>query len=327
MTYSPATWKDWRDAWHAETGLPFVSLGLQHFSPQGGGYHEGNDLLAQGNRLNTDYSKRESDRDRPGTDGSSAGDIGWFDVTIQKADGTWRRVTLIDFNYWLIAQLNANAPDVRWIREVIYTLDRKTVKRWDRLGIRVSGDDSHLSHTHESGFRDEEATNKAAHVQRFWREMRGITGGDMTTAEEEARNQWGWHQMENMTPTVEGGPVKGRPFLHAVWIKSIMDNQNLILANQAESKTREVATLAALSELQAMLSTAGGDIDVAAVVNAVNAAASDTKTAVLEELGDSQAQVRAAAEAFLAALQDVEAQAAAQGVVLGQTEATEEGVK
>ena len=42
----------------------------------------------------------------------------------------------------------------RDLREIIYSPDGKVVRRWDRLGKRSSGDDSHLWHTHFSFFRD-----------------------------------------------------------------------------------------------------------------------------------------------------------------------------
>ncbi|WP_037684611.1 hypothetical protein, partial [Streptomyces griseus] len=48
----------------------------------------------------------------------------------------------------------AGAPDTRDIREIIYSPDGQTVKRWDRLGKRSTGDSSHLWHTHFSFFRD-----------------------------------------------------------------------------------------------------------------------------------------------------------------------------
>jgi hypothetical protein len=164
MTYQPQTWKDAQAYLHSVTGLPWDGLGLQHFVPGGGGYHEGNNLLAAAGRLDSDYSKRESERDRPGTDGSSAIDVGDFNIV-----HNGRRLRLVeDFNPWLIAQCKAGTPDTLWIREVIHTLDRKVVKRWDRLGIRSTGDSTHLYHTHISGFRDEENTPKTPLFKRFF---------------------------------------------------------------------------------------------------------------------------------------------------------------
>lgn len=177
MSYIPQSLADERAVWRQETGLSLNSLGILHYSPQGGGYHEGNDLLAQAGRLHTDYSKRESDRDRPGTDAGSAIDIGDFNVEVTRVDGSRRWVNLRDYTRWLLAQLAAGAPDVAFVRELIYSLDGVTVKRWDRLGIRSSGDSSHLTHNHRSDFRDNENADKAAHVRRFWREMRGVPAG------------------------------------------------------------------------------------------------------------------------------------------------------
>lgn len=135
-----------------------------------GGYHHG-----WGQRRSSgDYSWSESSRDNNHhTEAARALDVGWFDVT--KAG---RRITLLDFNRWLIAQCAAGAPDTQDIREVIYTLDRKTVKRWDRLGRRSSGDSSHLFHTHISYFADTINRDKTALFRRFVAEA---TGGKVTS--------------------------------------------------------------------------------------------------------------------------------------------------
>ena len=164
MTYSPATFLAVRARFQQETGLPAVALGIQHYSPQGGGYHEGNDLLAQAGRLNTDYSKRQSERDRPGSNAAMAIDIGRFSVV--------RHGRVVDNHFmtrWLLDELNAGAPDTLWIREVIYSLDDWTVQRWDRLGHSTTGDSSHRTHEHISGFRDEEnSPNIPGLFNRFW---------------------------------------------------------------------------------------------------------------------------------------------------------------
>lgn len=169
MTYQPQSLLAVRRLFQEKTRLPAVSLGIQHYRPEGGGYHEGNDLLAQGGRLNTDYSKRESSRDRPGSNAASAIDIGWFDV--RTANG--RQVTLIDLNRWV--ERNWNAPDAQWMREYIYSLDRKTVKRLDRMKRRTSGDKSHTTHAHASKFRDvhDDSNQPYSFFKRFWDEMEG----------------------------------------------------------------------------------------------------------------------------------------------------------
>jgi hypothetical protein len=110
-----------------------------------GGYHCGSDRVVP-----NDYSVVESPRDRAGlTLDAAALDVGQFDV---RSGG--RSNTLPSFSVWCVAQCAANAADTRDIREIIYSPDGSTVKRWDRLGKRTTGDSSHRWHTHFSFFRD-----------------------------------------------------------------------------------------------------------------------------------------------------------------------------
>ncbi|MEV7265600.1 hypothetical protein AB0N38_18790 [Micromonospora aurantiaca] len=110
-----------------------------------GGYHCGSDRV-----VTNDYSVVESSRDRSGlTLYASALDVGTFSV--RSGGGTHNLRT---FSAWMVAQCAANAADTRDIREIIYSPDGGTVRRWDRLGRRTSGDSSHLFHTHFSFFRD-----------------------------------------------------------------------------------------------------------------------------------------------------------------------------
>ncbi|MFY1616643.1 hypothetical protein [Micromonospora sp. WMMD736] len=110
-----------------------------------GGYHCGSDRVVP-----NDYSVVESPRDRAGlTLDAAAIDVGEFDV---RSGGG--RHTLASFSVWCVGQCAANAADTRDIREIIYSPDGTTVKRWDRLGKRTTGDGSHRWHTHFSFFRD-----------------------------------------------------------------------------------------------------------------------------------------------------------------------------
>ncbi|MEU5905746.1 hypothetical protein ABZ780_15375 [Micromonospora sp. NPDC047467] len=110
-----------------------------------GGYHCGSDRV-----VTNDYSVVESSRDRTGlTLDAAALDVGGFEV---RSGG--RTHTLASFSAWCVGECQRNAADTRDIREIIYSLDGKTVKRWDRLGKRSTGDDSHRWHTHFSFFRD-----------------------------------------------------------------------------------------------------------------------------------------------------------------------------
>lgn len=122
-----------------------AEVGIVGDASHRGGYHCGFDRV-----VTNDYSVVESSRDKTGlTDYASALDVGWFTITVNGKTHTLRT-----FSVWLVRECEAGAPDTLWIREVIYSPDGKTVKRWDRLKRRSSGDNSHLSHTHISAFRD-----------------------------------------------------------------------------------------------------------------------------------------------------------------------------
>ncbi|MGN9775749.1 hypothetical protein ACTMS0_08215 [Micromonospora sp. H33] len=110
-----------------------------------GGYHCGSDRVVA-----NDYSVVESPRDSSGlTLDAAALDVGLFEV--RSGGGTH---TLRTFSVWCVEQCAANAADTRDIREIIYSPDGRTVRRWDRLRRRTTGDNSHLWHTHFSFFRD-----------------------------------------------------------------------------------------------------------------------------------------------------------------------------
>lgn len=115
-----------------------------------GGYHCGSDRVRRVGREIRDYSVTESGRDRAGlSDLACALDIGEFRRTFGG-----RTYDLPHLSAWIVGQCKAGTPDSRDIREVIWSPDGRTVKRWDRLGKRSSGDDSHRWHTHISYFRD-----------------------------------------------------------------------------------------------------------------------------------------------------------------------------
>lgn len=140
----------------AEVGI----VGDAAHAAGGDSYHLGEDqIIRTGHR----YSVDESARDRRGLDEhASALDVGQFRVTTSR--GTF---DLRDFSRWLVGLCQAGDPDTADIREVIYSPDGKTVKRWDRLGIRASGDDSHLGHTHISEHRDADGARMPRIVSRW----------------------------------------------------------------------------------------------------------------------------------------------------------------
>ncbi|MEU1761664.1 hypothetical protein [Micromonospora sp. NPDC005652] len=122
-------------------GLTSAELGVVADTNHWGGYHCGRDRVVKG-----DYSVVESGRDQTGLSNyASALDIGTF---------SYKGNNLRTFSLWLVAQCATGTADTRDIREVIYSPDGKTVKRWDRQRRRSGGDSSHVFHTHISYFRD-----------------------------------------------------------------------------------------------------------------------------------------------------------------------------
>lgn len=159
MTYAPQALLDLRSYLKPLTGLSDVELGIVGDANHNGGYHHGWDQRSGSG----DYSWSESSRDSSHkTNAARAIDIGAFD-------------RLREMSVWLVEQCAAGASDTQDIREIIYSPDGKIVKRWDRLGVRSSGDSSHLTHTHISFFADAEARDKIAVFRRFFEG--GSSGG------------------------------------------------------------------------------------------------------------------------------------------------------
>ena len=151
MTYAPASLKTAQTYLKQQTGLPWVSLGIVGDEDHHGGYHQGKPNVPA-----SDYSRDESSRDENGLTGAASA----LDV------GNWPGLRA--FSKWLVEQCKAGAADTLDIREVIYSPDGQRVVRWDRLGKRTTGDDSHLDHTHISYFRDSEKRDKTGLFRRFF---------------------------------------------------------------------------------------------------------------------------------------------------------------
>lgn len=184
MTYAPADLLAVRRFLLSSTGLSGNAVGIVGDDAHaGGGYHIGNDGLAAAGRLTADYSKRESSRDRPGSNAASALDVGQWTGTVGAAKISW-----LAFNRALADACRRGDPRTRDVREVIYTLDGRAVSRFDRLGIRSSGDNSHLTHTHISFFRDSEGRRaQPDNILGLFQEL--IEGNGMTpTQDAEAHN-------------------------------------------------------------------------------------------------------------------------------------------
>ncbi|MFY1655996.1 peptidoglycan-binding domain-containing protein [Micromonospora sp. WMMD1274] len=149
--------------------LESAEVGIVGDPAHRGGYHCGSDRV-----ITNDYSVVESSRDRTGlTRYASALDVGQFKVRSGGATHNLRT-----FSTWIVTQCAANTADTRDIREVIYSPDGRTVRRWDRLGKRSSGDNSHVFHTHFSFFRDaiKAGRDQTRLFRRYLTEIRLIEG-------------------------------------------------------------------------------------------------------------------------------------------------------
>lgn len=184
MTYAPSDSLAIRREYMALTGTPGDSVGIvpDEAHRRDGGYHCGNDDLAAIGRLLTDYSKRESERDRPGTNGGAAIDFG-----LNWSTAAGGRNAALAFNRKLAADFLAGDPRLRDLREVIYTPDGRTVQRVDKLGKRSTGDSSHLYHTHLSFFRDSEGRRNADDNFGGW--MRAYFGRKSSSTESDDMTQ------------------------------------------------------------------------------------------------------------------------------------------
>ncbi len=263
-----------------------------------GGYHVGNSALAAVGKLTTDYSKRESSLDRPGTNAASALDIGNFDITVNG-----RRVTLRTLSLALVAACKTGDPRTSDVREIIYTPDGVTVRRWDRLGIRTTGDSSHLYHTHISFFRTSEG--RRAQPDNILGLLHTILQGDDMDAEQNmllTADAWRTHTIINdeekvpaAAPFIAGQPNRLRTRL--VGLESKVDQ--LIVAAAADA-VRDAATKVAINALATAVAAGGGNVDSAAIlarIDAIAAAESQTVAALRAEVVALRQRIGAAQQA------------------------------
>lgn len=239
MTYAPDDLKAVQRYCQTVTGQPWASLGIIHSTPQGGGYHEGRDLLHRAGTApedpGSDYSYTESQRDRNGlTDAGSAFDLG----------GNFPR--FYEFNRWIVGRCQAKDPRCRDIREVIHTLDGRTVRRWDALGRRTSGDDSHLTHSHISFFRDSDGrrdddTNFLGLLREFFEGKKVQTVDPIQEALMAIESDfpylaWRVESLFFNRDKVAGGPDKGQTVPLVAAIKDIQASQSRLSAELAAIK-------------------------------------------------------------------------------------------
>lgn len=245
----------------------------------GDSYHLGADQIRARNGRDR-YSVDESPRDKAGLTGdASALDIGWFEVRV-----AGKIHNLRTFSIWLVAQCKAGTADTRDIREVIYSPDGKTVKRWDRLGRRTTGDRSHLTHTHGSYFRDatKAGRDQTAVFRRYLTEI-GLLAGEPE---------------EDMTP-MQAQQLRDAHYTTAVAIPNPTGDGKVPLHVWAGWMTGAVKALA----------TAVGNVDeetkaqLQQDLRALDAKVDALPTAVVDEIGDGD-DPQEIAERFKAAIGD-----------------------
>jgi hypothetical protein len=254
-----------------------------------GGYHEGNDDLARVGRLTADYSKRESARDRPGTNSASALDIGDF---------SHHGLTLRALTLNLVVACQYGDPRTRDIREIIYTPDGSSVRRWDRLGIRPTGDSSHLYHTHLSFFRDSEG-RRAAPDNVLGPLVEIIEGGPTMASV--------WDEQIGAGYPPGGAPYGNnhllahlfRTAIGYTWYR-VDEIKAAVLAGFAADEARDKARTAAINALARAVQAGGGAVDTAAIlahIDEVAAAESQSVIALRAEIADLQQRLAAVQQA------------------------------
>lgn len=162
MTFAPATIIALGKYWKAQGGVLLGIVGDTAHQAKGRSYHLGKSQLSV-----TAYSAKTA-RDKAGlTEAASAIDLGRLDGSLGD---------LTDFSVWLVNQCQAGAPGTRDIREVIYGKDG-VVLRYDREdGVRSEedtgeADNSHLTHTHVSFYRDSQSRDKVSLFKPFFEDV------------------------------------------------------------------------------------------------------------------------------------------------------------
>ena len=230
----------------------------------------------------TGYAATESPRDKAGLcEFASALDIGGFSISIAGKSHNLR-----SFSIWLVAQCKAGAPDTLDIREIIYSPDGATVKRWDRLGKRTSGDDSHLWHTHISYFRDATKANRSqvGLFQRYLIYIGLLEDPDMAITTNDAVIIW-THDLQN-----GDGEDPAYRVLNRAAIEAAAGNANAAVARTEAAAARAEAIKARLAAEATLAAVKGLDTNaVLARVNEVGAQLStevaNVDEAVAERLG------------------------------------------
>lgn len=259
------------------TDLDPAEAGIVGDAAHVGGYHCGSDRVRRVDGVVRDYSVTESSRDRAGlSEYASALDVGEFAVTVRG-----RTYDLRHFSAWLVSQCTAGAPDTRDIREVIWSPDGRTVRRWDRLGIRSTGDGTHRWHTHISYFRD--ATKAGQDLTPLYRRylttiglIQASKGDDMPTVSE----IWGAGFGSGDNRRTAG--------------QLLAEARNSAVAAEARAAGLEVRLTgleAVIVPLAEAIRAGGGSIDTAAILSGVDQRVTAAVTEITAQTRDAVADL------------------------------------
>jgi hypothetical protein len=285
--------------------IPLNSLGILGDTDHvegGDSYHLGKDQLS----AHASYSRTESSRDNHPSNAASAFDIGngWrLGDASDKAAKLAAEQAFLRFNSIYVAALKAKVEGTEDIREIIYTPEGATVKRLDVLGIRTTGDDRHLTHTHTSFFRDSEGRRAGTYRTLLLGLIRqAISEEDdfMATVRQQDWDALIW-RVEGLAAgrdTAAGGPTKGTPIGLVVRLEAV--ERKLDAVSQAVADVGPGVAAKLRDQFQKI------DEDQAATLKAVQDVATDVSLdAALRDLLDRHAAGTLDADAVVRRMHDL----------------------
>ena len=305
MTFNPPDLVAVQGDVQALIHISFGSLGILGDTDHvegGDSYHLGKDQLS----AHASYSRTESPRDKHPTNAASAFDIGngWrLGGASDTAAKKLAQKAFLRFNGIYVAALKAKVNGTEDIREIIYTPEGKTVKRLDVLGIRTTGDDRHLTHTHTSFFRDSEGRRAGAYRTLLLGLIRqAISEEDdfMATVRQQDWDALIW-RVEGLAAGREkaaGGPTKGTPIGLVVRLEAV--ERKLDAVSQAVADVGPGVAAKLRDEFKKI------DDDQAATLKAVQDVATDVSVdAALQDLLDRHAAGALDADAVVRRMHDL----------------------
>lgn len=312
MSSAPADLLQFRTDVRNATGLGPVDVGIvgDGAHQRTGGYHEGADVLRSIGRFHApasanvgsggeDYSARQA-RDRSGLTDSASG----TDVGSQWPNGG--RVAWLRWNNLLYLEMRDRPQNLPALRAVNICLDGRTKLRYDQLhrgqGL-IPSTDTVDSHTHLELWRDTEGRRQPT-LDRLVALMRaavtGTTAPPAAQEDDDMTNTW-------TQPLTQGAPgyagQQRDTALAFAWMAAgqAAAGVDKLLAAAAGDQARDEALLAAIKAL-----TAGGSVEAAPIIAAVNAVGDKVGQQVLDlqaRIAELEAELQQARQAQHAAAQ------------------------